>query len=56
VRDPGGADPGQQADMALVLGQDHRTVGQRGKGGLDVDDDLVGVGARPAAEPPSRLL
>jgi hypothetical protein len=48
--------------MGLVLGQDHRTVGQRGKGGLDVDDDLVGVGAplatsrglRQAATSPTR--
>src|SRR5512133_2522199 len=42
--DPGRADPGQQLDVGLVLGQHHRARGQVADLLLEVGDDLVAVG------------
>jgi hypothetical protein len=51
VRDPGGADPGQQVDVGLVLGQHHRARRQVGDGLADGGDDLVGVGGALGDQP-----
>src|SRR6266540_618408 len=42
--DPGRADPGQQVDVGLVLGQHHRTCGQATEVAVQVGEDLVAVG------------
>jgi hypothetical protein len=42
--DPGRADPGQQVEMGLVLGQQHRPVGQVAELLVQVGQDLVAVG------------
>jgi hypothetical protein len=44
VGDPGGAHPGQQVEVGLVLGQQDRAVGQVAELLVEVGEDLVAVG------------